>query len=119
MASSRIRFAASPTSRFRVGSGSLDHTLEDVQMTAAIVTNTWATLAIVGYRGSVAESARDENRAAHGGVCLLQVRRNKAGLRIGRRVNSNGSHKEFGKAFPLFAQTLAQWEMIAHDASKR
>ena len=88
-------------------------------MIAAIVTSTWTTLAIVGYRGSVAESARDENRAAHGGVCLLQVRRNKAGLRIGRRVNSNGNHKEFGKTFPLFAQTLAQWEMIAADAAKR
>ena len=88
-------------------------------MIAAIVTSTWTTVAIVGFRGSVAESFRDENRAAHGGVCLLQVRRNAAGLRIGRRVNSNGSHKEIGKAFPLYAQQLAQWEMIAADAAKR
>ena len=85
-------------------------------MTTAIVTSTWTTLAIVGYRGSVAESARDENRAAHGGVCLLQVRRNKAGLRIGRKVNSNGNHKEFGKAFLIDDVTLAQWHRIAKAA---
>lgn len=85
----------------------------------ATIKATWTTLAIAGFSGSVAASYHSENRAAHGGVCLLQVRRNKAGLRIGRRVNSNGNHKEFGKAFPLFAQTLAQWEMIAADAAKR
>ena len=85
-------------------------------MIAAIVTSTWTTLAIVGYRGSVAESARDENRAAHGGVCLLQVRRNKAGLRIGRKVNSNGQNKEVGKAFLIDDVTLAQWHRIAKAA---
>ena len=102
-----------------IGSGSWITLLEDDEMIAAIVTSSWTTLAIVGYRESVAESPRDQNRAAHGGVCLLQVRRNAAGLRIGRRVNSNGGEREYGKAFPLYPQTLAQWEIIAYDAARR
>lgn len=79
----------------------------------ATATTTWTTLAIVGYQCSV---SRDENRSAHGGICLLQIRRGKNGL-LGRRVNSNGRHREIGEAFDLDADTLAHWESIAKSRS--
>lgn len=72
------------------------------------ITTRWATIATVGYQGSV---SRDENRAAHGAVCHLQARRGTAGL-LGRRVNANGRHEEVGKSFRLDADTLAHWESI-------
>ena len=68
------------------------------------------TVAIVGFSGSV---SRDENRSAHGGVCLLQARRNAKGEIIGRKVNSNGRHQEVGESFRLDLETLEQWERIA------
>ena len=75
-------------------------------------------MAIVGFKGSVAESYNSENRAAHGGVCLLQVRKVKNGLGglMARKVNSNGNHKEIGKAFLIDDVTLAQWHRIAKAA---
>ena len=76
-------------------------------MTTSITTK-WTTIAIVGYSGSV---SRDENRAAHGGVCLLQARKGKRGV-IGRKVNSNGRATEVGKSFALDAETLAHWQHI-------
>ena len=81
-------------------------------MTTAIKT-TWTTVAIVGYSGSV---SRNENRSAHGGVCLLQARKNKDGLRMGRKVNSNGRHKEIGEAFLLSEDHLARWKQIAKES---
>ena len=69
----------------------------------------WTTLAITGYRGSV---SRNEERRAHGGVCLLQVRKGSAGV-LGRRVNSNGRHRETSEAFLLDDATLANWQAIA------
>jgi hypothetical protein len=79
---------------------------------------TWTTLAIVGYTGSVAESYAKENRSAHGGVCLLQIRKVKNGLDglMARRVNSNGTHQEIGKAFLIDDVTLAKWHRIAKAA---
>jgi hypothetical protein len=82
-------------------------------MMKTVVTTKWATVAIVGYAGSV---SRNENRSAHGGVCLLQVRKNQDGLRLGRKVNSNGKHKEIGEAFLLHEERLAQWEQIAKES---
>ena len=76
-------------------------------MTTSITTK-WTTIAIVGYSGSV---SRDENRAAHGGVCLLQARKGKSGV-LGRKVNSNGRATETGKSFSLDAETLAHWQSI-------
>ena len=76
------------------------------------ITTKWSTVAIVGFSGSV---SRDENRAAHGGVCLLQARKGTNGI-LGRKVNSNGRYQEVGKAFYLDAQRLAQWEAIAKNA---
>ena len=73
------------------------------------ITTRWTTVATVGYSGSV---SRDENRSAHGGVCLLQARMGANGL-LGRKVNSNGRHEEKGEAFDLDADTLAHWEKIA------
>ena len=75
-------------------------------------------MAIVGFSGSVAESYRRENRAAHGGVCLLQIRKAKNGLDglMARKVNSNGTQKEVGKAFLIDDVTLAQWHRIAKAA---
>jgi hypothetical protein len=78
----------------------------------ATIKTTWTTIAIVGYSSSV---SRDENRSAHGGVCLLQARRSANGLR-GRKVNSNGRHQERGEAFALDAETLAHWEKIAKSS---
>lgn len=79
----------------------------------ARLTTEWTTIATVGYSGGV---SRDENRAAHGGVCHLQARLNNKGITLGRRVNSNGRHKEEGKEFPLDAFELAHWEMIAKES---
>lgn len=78
-----------------------------------VVTTRWTTVAIVGYSGSV---SRNENRSSHGGVCLLQARKNKDGLRMGRKVNSNGKHKEIGEAFLLSEERLAQWEQVAKES---
>jgi len=72
------------------------------------ITRTWTTVATVGYTGSV---SRDENRAAHGGVCHLQARQTADGLR-GRRVNTNGWHSEVGESFDLDADTLGYWISI-------
>ena len=84
-------------------------------MTIATYKTIWTTLAIVGFSGSVADSYRSENRAAHGAVCLLQVRRNEAGL-MARKVNANGTQKEIGKTFLIDDVTLAQWHRIAKAA---
>lgn len=72
------------------------------------ITRKWKTIAMIGYSDSV---SRHENRAAHGGVCMLQARRGKRGL-LGRKVNSTGRQCETGESFPLDATTLAQWQMI-------
>jgi hypothetical protein len=87
-------------------------------MATATYKRTWITLAIVGYTGSVAESYGKENKSAHGGVCLLQVRKVKNGLDglMARRVNSNGSHQEIGKPFLIDDVTLAKWHQIAKAA---
>ena len=87
-------------------------------MTTETYKTIWTTLAIVGFSGSVAESYRSENRAAHGAVCLLQIRRVKNGLDglMARKVNSNGTQKEVGKAFLIDDVTLSQWHRIAKAA---
>jgi hypothetical protein len=72
------------------------------------ITTKWKTVAIVGYSGSV---SRDENRAAHGAVCLLQARKGANGL-LGRKVNTNGRQEERGDSFELDAETLAHWGAI-------
>lgn len=73
------------------------------------ITSKWKTVATVGYNGGV---SRNENRAAHGGVCHLEARRSKGGF-LGRKTNSNGQHYEVGEPFPLDAETLARWESIS------
>ena len=73
------------------------------------ITSKFKTVAIVGYSGSV--SSRNENRAAHGAVCLLQARRGANGL-VGRKVNSNGRHEEVGDVFELDEERLAEWDAI-------
>lgn len=73
------------------------------------ITSTWKTIAIVGYTGAVASP---QNRDAHGGVCLLEARQGTRGM-LGRKVNSTGRHREVGKAFPLTADCLAQWQKLA------
>lgn len=77
-------------------------------MTTTKITTRWTTIATVGYTASV---SKNENRAAHGGVCHLQARKGANGV-IGRKVNTNGRHQEIGEAFPLDAATLARWERI-------
>lgn len=73
------------------------------------LTNTFATIATVGYSGSVSDN---QNRAAHGSVCHLQARRTADGKIVGRKVNSNGRHSEISKGFPLDTATLVQWQRI-------
>ena len=74
------------------------------------LTAKFQTVAIVGYAGSV--SSKNENRSAHGAVCLLQARKGANGI-VGRKVNSNGRHSETGDSFALDTDTLAHWERIA------
>ena len=74
------------------------------------ITTKYQTIAIVGYRCGV--SRLNENRAAHGAVCLLQARKGANGLLLGRKVNSNGRHTETGDSFPLDADTLAHWQRL-------
>jgi hypothetical protein len=76
------------------------------------ITSKYQTLCTVGYSGSV---SRYENRAAHGAVCHIQVRR--AGGRIlARRVNSNGRNQEIGEAFEPTSDELSRWQSIADAA---
>lgn len=77
--------------------------------TATKITSKYTTLCTVGYQGSV---SRKENRAAHGAVCHIQVRR--AGDKVlARKVNSNGRHQEVGESFEADAEQLANWDSIA------
>lgn len=74
------------------------------------VTMRWKTICTVCFRGAV--DALKENPAAHGNVCHFQVRKNAFGEVLGRKVNSNGSHREVGKAFLIDDATLARWESL-------
>lgn len=78
------------------------------------VTSKFKTVATVGFTGSV--STKYENRAAHGGVCHLQARRNADGELVGRRVNSNGRHQEVSEAFLIDVRMLDEWERIEKGA---
>jgi hypothetical protein len=78
--------------------------------TATEIGSNWQTVAVVGYTDSVSASGYD--RRAHGGVCLLQARRDARGKVTGRRVNSNGRYQEIGNAFPMTAAQLANWQKI-------
>ena len=69
------------------------------------LTNRFKTITIVGFRHSV---SRDENRAAHGGVCLLQAR-SLGGMIIGRKINTNGKHQEIGEPFYIDQEILEHW----------
>jgi hypothetical protein len=73
------------------------------------LTRNWKTILIDGYTGSV---SRDENRRAHGGVCLYQARRTRGGVLEARRVNSNGRAEEVGEPFAVDAETVARWASI-------
>jgi hypothetical protein len=84
----------------------------DRQMATATktkLTSRFQTIAIVGFSAGV---SRDQNPAAHGGVCLLQARIGTNG-QFGRKVNTNGRHKEIGEAFALDHDTLRHWQAIA------
>lgn len=73
------------------------------------LTNRWKTICTLGYTGSV---SREENRSAHGGVCLHQARQAKDGRIMARKVNSNGRHEEVGETFEIDADRLAHWQSI-------
>ena len=80
--------------------------------TTTKVTQRWQTISFVGYSGSV---GRDENRAAHGSVCLLQAKKTRDGRLVGRKVNSNGRHREVGEPFALSDEQLAHWESMRQN----
>lgn len=71
----------------------------------------FTTLCTLGFQACV--SARNENRAAHGGVCHIQTRRDKSGRIVARRVNTNGRHVETSETFEPTAEQLARWNTIA------
>jgi hypothetical protein len=73
------------------------------------LTRRFQTIATIGYTAPV---SRHENRAAHGGVCHLQARRNAKGEAVGRKVNSTGRNQEVGPSFAIDDETLAHWESI-------
>ena len=73
------------------------------------LTKAWKTIMIDGYTGSV---SREENRRAHGGVCLYQARRTRGGAIEARRVNSNGRAEEIGEPFEVDGETVARWAAI-------
>lgn len=70
----------------------------------------WCTIATVGYTGAV--SVVWQNRAAHGGVCHLQAKQDANGTIWGRRVNSNGRHRETGERYEIDGDTLDRWYRI-------
>lgn len=74
-------------------------------------TRGYATIATLPFTAPVA--AHKENRAAHGGVTLIQLRRDIDGLWC-RKVNSNGNHREYGKRFVPTAAQLAHWGVEVH-----
>lgn len=74
----------------------------------ATYTTRWTTVCTMGYTGSV---SRNENRAAHGGVCHIQVRRGENGL-LARKVNTNGRHTEESQSFAPTADEVTHWERI-------
>lgn len=80
--------------------------------TTTKLTNRWKTICIIGYQGGV---SRDENRSAHGGVCLHQARKAKDGRIMGRKVNSNGRHEEVGEPFEIEDDRLAHWTALDRD----
>jgi hypothetical protein len=73
------------------------------------LTSRWTTICTVGYTGSV---SRDENRAAHGGVCHIQLRQSARGP-VARKINSNGRHKEVGEVFAATTDQIEHWATIA------
>jgi hypothetical protein len=79
------------------------------------ITTRWQTLATTRY---VAPLAIPSNPAAHGGACLLQIRRDRlGGDLIGRRVNTNGRHQEISEPFAMDSETLERWQAIAAAAA--
>lgn len=68
------------------------------------------TIAVVGFTAPVAQP---ENRAAHGGVCLLQAKKSKCGKIIARKINSTGMHLETGKPYEIDDEQLAHWQSLA------
>ncbi len=75
------------------------------------ITSKYSTVCHVGYGGSV---SRNEDRRAHGGVCLIQVRRGKTGI-IARKINSNGRYQEIGEPFEPTAEQLENWQRIGRN----
>lgn len=82
--------------------------------TATQLTNKFQTICITAFRCSV--NPYDENKRAHGGVCLCQAIVAKNGRILGRKVNSNGRQQETGKPFEIDAEQLAHWESIASQS---
>jgi len=78
------------------------------------IADRWHTVATVGYTAPVC--VREQNPAAWGAVCHLQIRRDRRnGRTLARRVNTNGRHEERSVAFYIDAETLAQWQRIGRD----
>lgn len=73
------------------------------------LTMRWRTVATVCFTHEV---SKDENKAAHGGVCLLQLRKGKYSV-FGRKINVNGLHKEVGEPFLVDDYTKERWLALA------
>jgi len=66
--------------------------------TTITLTSRFQTIITRCYTGSVSS---DENRAAHGGVCITQCRRTASGQILARQVNINGRHTEVGESYEI------------------
>jgi hypothetical protein len=73
------------------------------------LTTRWKTSRETCFDGAV--SIDDQNRAAHGGVCLWQVRRTRFGRVQGRRVNVNGMHTEESPVYDLSESDFGHWHI--------
>jgi hypothetical protein len=80
--------------------------------TERILTRQYQTIATVGYTAPV---SRDENRAAHGGVCHIQGRRLPGGVVAFRKVNSNGQAEEVGKSWNPDSDEIEHWLSIGRS----
>jgi hypothetical protein len=69
------------------------------------ITAKFTTVVTIGFQFAV---GRNQNPAAHGGVCHIQLRRGAKGV-VARRVNTNGRHREVGETFTPSEQQLSQW----------
>lgn len=74
--------------------------------TTAPLTTKYQTIRTTGYQHSV--NPHNENRAAHGGVCYTEAKRDRDGTIRVRWVNANGRHREVSESVVMDPATFAR-----------